>query len=382
MKQLLVIIPTYNEADNIQKIVSELFVVAEKLAGWTLNVLVVDDNSPDGTAKIVRAMQKGKSKGVLQMISGKKAGLGKAYIRGFEEGLRQGYYHAFVMMDADFSHDPHAIPALLKSIDHGADYVIGSRYIHGGSIPGNWPLMRIINSRVANFVARFFTDMDKDISDLTGGFKAIRAEALKDIDLQGINAAGYVFQVSLLHEFASRRMVIREVPITFIDRQYGTSKLKSRDIIEFIYRAYRLNPQSRISRLVRFGTVGAVGSVINVAVLTLLVHLTGMSVFTAVAIAIETSIITNFFMNHYYTFKFRGQPGDEPESSGRMITKLAKFNLGAFGGALLSFTTFSILHGQFHLHYVIADICAIVLAMGWNYWMSVKVVWKMVDARS
>lgn len=382
MKQLLTIIPTYNEAENIQKIISEIFVVAQNLDGWLVSILIVDDNSPDGTADIVRTLQTTVGAQRLQMISGKKAGLGKAYMRGFEDGLRQDVYDVFIMMDADFSHDPHAMPGLLQAIDEGADYVIGSRYVHGGSIPGNWPLMRIINSRVANFVAHFFTDMDKGIADVTGGYKAIRTSALKKIDLQSINAAGYVFQVSLLHEFARRSAVIKEVPITFIDRQYGNSKMKARDILEFIYRAYKLNPESRISRLLRFGLVGACGSVVNIVVLTLLVHFSHLSVFVAVAIAIEVSIISNFFMNHYYTFKLRAMPARQSETSSRLIIKLIKFNIGALGGALISFLTFSLLHKELHVQYVIADLLAIVLAMGWNYWMSTKVVWKLVDART
>lgn len=315
------------------------------------------------------------------MITGAKAGLGKAYVRGFNEGLKSNEYKAFIMMDADFSHDPHAIPGLLAEIDNGAEYVIGSRYVHGGSIPGNWPLMRIINSRVANFMARNLTDISGDVTDMTGGFKAISTAALRRVNLKQMNAAGYVFQVSLLHEFASMNATIRELPIKFIDRQYGISKMKLRDILEFIYRAYKLNPTSRIATLLRFGTVGLCGSIVNIVILSLFVHLTDISVLIGVLIAIEVSIITNFFMNHYYTFRLREGQNDIHTKNASIVVKLIKFNTGALGGAVISFSTFTVLHKWLLLNYLISDILAIIFAVGWNYWMSTKVVWKIVDAR-
>ena len=379
MKQVLTIIPTYNEAENIEKIVALLLAQSSQLGDWVLSILIVDDNSPDGTADIVRQLQQRRvatsAQGHLHLISGNKAGLGKAYLRGFEEGLRQDTYDAFIMMDADLSHNPASIPSMLAAIDNGADYVIGSRYVHGGTIPGNWPLLRILNSRVANFVAHVFTDIDKTITDVTGGFKAIRVSALQKIDLKSIAAAGYVFQVSLVYEFSRSGAKIREVPITFIDRQFGNSKLKKSDVFEFLHRAYRLNPDSRISRLVRFGFVGLSGTLINLAVLTVLVRVFDVSVFIAVAVAIEASIITNFFMNHYFTFQSARSPGTG-QWRDNIMAKLLLFNVGALGGALISYTVFAVLHARLDWNYIIADIGAILLAMSWNYWMSTKIVWK------
>jgi dolichol-phosphate mannosyltransferase len=285
------------------------------------------------------------------------------------------------MMDGDLSHNPTDIPALLKAVSQGANYVIGSRYATGGVISGSWPLTRKINSRVANFVARKLVGITGTITDLTGGFKAIRAEALEQIDLSGLNASGYIFQVSLLHAFLLKGFRVSEVPITFANRSHGTSKLKMRDIIEFLYRTYKLNPKAPIQRLVRFGVVGACGTVVNLAVLTFLAKFVHTEVLLSAAIAIEVSILFNFFLNHYYTFKGYGSYSvhTQRELARTLLLKMGKFNVGALGGAAISFTTFTLLYKLVHVNYLLADIIAIGVAVSWNYWMSTRYVWKAID---
>jgi dolichol-phosphate mannosyltransferase len=372
-KKALVIIPTYNELENIKAIITSVKDAQKGATKYTFEILIVDDNSPDGTGRVVRALARKNKQ--LHMISGQKAGLGKAYVRGFIYGLRQKRYDAFIMMDADFSHDPEAIPGLLAALEQGNDYVIGSRYVHGGSIPGNWPLVRIINSRFANFLARSLIGIDKTITDLTGGFKAIRSTALEEIDLNSLHAAGYFFQVNLLHAFLQKGFKIAEAPIHFADRTYGDSKLKLQDIIEFIYRAYTLNPQSPIRRLVRFCIVGLSGTVVNLAALSVLVTIFHISAFPADAIAIETSIVSNFFFNYNYTFHSQVK-----ETRLTLLTKLVKFNVSALGGALISFALFTSLYSYAHWQYYTADIIGIIVSTGWNYWISTRLIWKTVDA--
>jgi dolichol-phosphate mannosyltransferase len=378
MKKALVILPTYNEADNIQPIVAEIFKVSKAMPSWRLAVLVADDRSPDGTAKLVRSMQKQYQD--LYLISGQRAGLGKAYIRGFKYGLTHGPYDAFVMMDADFSHDPAAIPTLLAGIDKGSDYVIGSRYIAGSKIASNWSKTNLISSRLANLIARIFIDI-KDVADLTGGFRAIRRSALEKINLQAIHAGGNVFFVNLLHEFSRNGLAISEVPVNFSDRRYGKSKRRIRDVIEFLYITYRLNPNSRLRRMIRFSLVGFSGTIVNLLVIYSMVHLLHQVVLLSDAVAIEVSIISNFFMNHYYTFRaaFTSPRTTRQESAQSILVKLGKYNLIALGGAAISFVIFAIGYKILGLNYILADIIAIVLALSWNYWMSVHIVWKVVD---
>jgi dolichol-phosphate mannosyltransferase len=375
MKKVLVIIPTYNEAQNIEQVISGVERVAARLRSYTFSLLIVDDNSPDGTAKHVKALQKRYDN--IHLLSGNKAGLGRASIRGLTHALKLGEFDAFIMMDGDLSHNPTDIPVLLKVLNTGADYVIGSRYVSGGVIAGDWPL----NSRIANFVARKLVGITGNVTDITGGFKAIRAEALADIDLGSLNDRGYIFQVSLLHAFLRKGFRVQEVPITFANRSHGISKLKTRDITEFLYRAYKLNPNAPIQRIVRFGIVGACGAVVNLAILTFLVKLVHVEVLISAAIAIEGSILFNFFLNHRYTFKGYGSypVQSRSESLHTLLIRLGKFNIGALGGATISFTTFTLLFKLAHTNYFLADIIAIGVATSWNYWMSTRFVWKAID---
>jgi len=236
MRKVLVILPTYNERDNIRTVIDAIFKVGRQLTATTFSVLVVDDNSPDGTAKIVRELQKSQSR--LSVITGSKKGLGKAYLRGFRHALKRGAYDIFIMMDADLSHDPAAIPQLIRSLDKGNDYAIGSRYVNGGSVP-DWPIMRVLLSRAANWLTRRLIGV-REIRDMTSGFKAIRVTAMRRISLADIKASGYFFQVNLLYEFWRHNLRISEVPITFTDRHFGTSKLRLTDVVEFIYRVSKL----------------------------------------------------------------------------------------------------------------------------------------------
>jgi dolichol-phosphate mannosyltransferase len=376
-KKLLIIVPTYNEAGNIKPLINELQKVEELVAGWQFELLIVDDNSPDGTGKIIKNLQKKHQN--LQLLEGKRKGLGAAYIRGFKYGLANGSYDAFIMMDADFSHDPQMIPTLVEALNQGADYVIGSRYTAGGLVADNWSLARGINSWAANVFAGLFVGTP-GITDATAGFKAIRRSALEQIDLSQLKARGYVFQVDLLHQFSRRGFTIREVPITFTARKHGKSKLRVRDILEFLYVGYQLNPNSRARRIFRFGFVGLSGTVVNLAVLTLLVHLWNVPAIFAAAVAIELSIISNFFLNHIYTFRafYSGKPVHK-DTPGATLAKLLKFNLISLGGAAISLSVFSVLYAYFGVWYILADILGIIAAMAWNYWLSERVVWRVVD---
>jgi dolichol-phosphate mannosyltransferase len=375
-KKALVVVPTYNEAENIERLILAIKSQNSKIKNYNLEVLVVDDNSPDGTSNIVRSLQKRFKN--IHLLSGKKAGLGRAYIRGFNYAISTNKYSALIMIDADFSHNPISIPELLNKIDQNYDYVIGSRYIQGGAIPGNWPIKRILNSRVANLLARKLTGLPDDINDITGGYKAIRIEALKQIDIDRIQATGYFFQVNLLHLFITGGFKVVESPIIFNDRKFGESKLRFRDIVEFVYRSYKLNPNSPVRRLARFLLVGLSGTLVNLITLYILVqHFKGSVLLDAVA-ATEISIISNFILNYIYTFGTLDSNND-PTS---IISKFSKFNMGSLGGAAISLFVFSVLYKSLGINYIFADACSIATATSWNYWISTRVVWKIVDAKA
>ena len=218
----LVVLPTYNEALNIAEVLEKV-----RAAVPHAQILVVDDSSPDGTADLAEEL--GRELGNVSVLRrAAKSGLGSAYRAGFREGLAREL-DVMIEMDSDLSHDPAALPALLAAIDDGADLVIGSRYVPGGTIP-NWRLHRRLLSRWGNRYAGFVLDLP--VSDATGGYRAYRASALQKVDLDAIRADGYGFQIEMAYAVQRSGGRIVEVPISFKDRVRGTSKMSSRIVVE------------------------------------------------------------------------------------------------------------------------------------------------------
>ncbi len=230
MKSPWVVIPTYNEKGNIEQMVQDLF--ALQLDNFS--VLIVDDNSPDGTADVIRRMQR-THEGLHLIVRQKKQGLGPAYIHGFSYALEHGA-DAIVQMDADFSHDPKDVPRLLHALND-VDLVIGSRYSHGISVI-NWPLRRLLISVFGNVYASVVTGMP--YKDVTGGFKAWRAETLRAIHMNTVQADGYGFQVAMNYRTWKMKKKIIEVPIIFTERREGQSKMSKAIIYEAFLLVWKL----------------------------------------------------------------------------------------------------------------------------------------------
>lgn len=225
-----VVIPTYNERQNIEKMIAALFALPIS----NLTVLIVDDSSPDGTGKVVQQLQKQYAR--LQLTTQpKKSGLGRAYLHGFKQALTAGA-SAIVQMDADFSHDPSDIPRLLAELV-SRDMVIGSRYIHGIRVM-NWPLRRLFLSTGANFYARLVTGLP--FHDVTGGFRAWRAETLRATNIASIKADGYGFQIVMAHRAWKQAMSIGEIPIVFTERRLGQSKMSKSIMWEAFWLVWKL----------------------------------------------------------------------------------------------------------------------------------------------
>lgn len=237
MNKSIIVIPTYNEVDNITKLIDTIFNIKSDL-----NVLIVDDNSPDGTADAVSKLMKRDSRIHLIKRPG-KMGLGTAYCDGFKYALEKGFDFIFEM-DADFSHNPEDIPRFLEVI-HNYDLVIGSRYISGVNVV-NWPLKRLILSYGANLYTRIITGMP--VHDATGGFKCFRAEALKKIDLSKIKSNGYGFQIEMNFRLWKSGARLKEIPIIFIDRRSGVSKMNKKIIYEAIFLVWKLKILSIFSK--------------------------------------------------------------------------------------------------------------------------------------
>ncbi|MCU1356534.1 MAG: hypothetical protein JWM89_1952 [Acidimicrobiales bacterium] len=218
----LVVVPTYQEADNVAR-----FLDAVRDAAPEADILVVDDNSPDGTGDL--AEQKAADLGRISVVHRPaKEGLGNAYRQGFRWGLDHGY-DVIVQMDCDFSHDPAVIPALIGLLADGVDCAIGSRYVPGGSTPG-WPFHRRALSRYGNRYTSAVLRLG--IHDATGGFRAYRASTLERIEIDTTVANGYAFQSEVAKRMTGAKLGLRELPITFVDREYGTSKMSVRIMAE------------------------------------------------------------------------------------------------------------------------------------------------------
>lgn len=216
MKENLVIIPTYKEKENIEKIIRTVFKLPEEF-----HILIIDDNSPDGTADIVKKLKVEFPEKLHLVERAGKLGLGTAYITGFRWALEHNYQYIFEM-DADFSHNPQDLIRLHEACLNGADLAIGSRYISGINVV-NWPLERVLMSYFASLYVRMVTGMN--VHDSTAGFVCYSNEVLKTIDLDDIRMKGYGFQIEMKFTTWKHRFKIKEVSIVFIDRQEGTSKM-------------------------------------------------------------------------------------------------------------------------------------------------------------
>jgi len=229
-ERALVIVPTYNERENIRRLVSSVLAQDERL-----EVLVVDDGSPDGTGALVDEMAAADPR-VHALHRARKLGLGTAYLAGFAWALEQGYDIVFEM-DADFSHDPAHLPQFLSAIE-SADLVLGSRYRDGKVTVVNWPIGRLLLSYFANVYARWVTGLD--LFDATGGFKCFRRKVLEAIDLKDVRSNGYAFQIEMSFRAWRRGFRIVEIPIVFHDRTEGESKMSGNIVREAVFMVWRL----------------------------------------------------------------------------------------------------------------------------------------------
>jgi dolichol-phosphate mannosyltransferase len=229
-ERALVIIPTYNEAENLPRIVPGILEQDPRI-----EVLVVDDGSPDGTGALADAMAAADARVHVLHRAG-KLGLGTAYVAGFRYAIAQGYDYAFEM-DADFSHDPKHLPTFLREI-HDADLVIGSRYLEGRVTVLNWPMARLLLSYFANVYARRITGLR--LWDSTGGYKCYRRAVLEAIDLEQVRSNGYSFQIEMSFRALRKGFRLKEIPILFTDRAEGQSKMSHEIIWEAVWMVWRL----------------------------------------------------------------------------------------------------------------------------------------------
>lgn len=250
--KIVIIIPTYNERENIGPLLSAVQEAVAR-AGYDASILVVDDNSPDGTQQAVLEVQKTSSN--VHLLVGEKRGLGAAYVRGIRYALAELSADAIVQMDADFSHSPQDVPRLLGELDRGYDFVIGSRWLEGGKIPSDWSFLRRSVSRWGNLSTRFISGL-YHIRDCTNGFRAIRADLLRQVNMARRWPKGYTFLVSLLYQAVKHGGTVKEVPVEYVDRTRGESKLRFRELLDSLLNVLRIRAD-RTAALLKFRDHGS-----------------------------------------------------------------------------------------------------------------------------
>lgn len=367
-----IVIPSYNEALNIENTISGLQAEFGKIENHKGSILVVDDNSPDGTGELVKNLQK-KYKN-LHLITGKKNGLGDAYKRGFKYAIEELEADIVFEYDADGQHQPRYVPEMLKAIDNGADVAVGSRYIKGGSIPAEWGFNRKAISFMGNLAARLVLLMPQ-YHDLTTGFRATKTKYLKKVDMNWIYNKGFSYKMELLWQLNKLGAKIREVPIEFLERDKGESKIAGAEALRSLKVIFILRYRAW-EKLIKVAVVGFIGFLVQALVYNSL--RLGLKIDPGIAtpIGVEAAIISNFIINNIWTFSADKIPFTNLK---KLLPKFFMFNLTSMGSLLIQTAivkggTLVLGEGFFIENGLL--VVGILVGLVWNYIMYTKVIWK------
>lgn len=356
-KALSIVIPTYKEVENIVPLVER---VGKALTDYDYEILFVDDNSRDGSVEAVEKLSARYPVHILVRTT--ERGLASAVVHGINnsEGDR------VLVMDADLQHPPEVIPSLIKAADDGADVVVGSRYVAGGSC-GEWGLFRRLVSKVSTTIAHIFLPPTRSVKDPMSGFFMFDREVVADAKLQ---PRGYKILLEVLMEGSVEKAA--EVPFTFVTREGGESKLTVKQQVEYLRHIYSLmRRKGELWRFIKFCLVGLSGVGVNQGLLWLLTEYVGLPYQLSAVISIETSIITNFLLNNYFTFRGRNVPGARP-----FFQRLLKFNLISLAGMGINLGLLALFTDVFGVYYLVSNLIAIAVATLWNYLLNTWWTWR------
>lgn len=378
--------PSYNEAKSVPRMVEEMAKVLPTIKDHQVELLYVDDSSPDGTADIVRGLQK-KYSWLHLLVNPKKEGLGAAYAAGMPYAMKELKADWIMEMDADFQHPPADVPRLVTEINHGYDYIVASRYISGGSIPSAWSFQRKFLSVVGNLVARVFLVLPK-IHDITGGFKLSRVKGFMDeFDFTTLLSKRFAYKIHLFFYMVQQGAKVKEVPFSFGNREEGESKIIKNEMQETLRVIFLLqwhNP--KIRRFLKFGITGFLGFLVNSLALEFfrrggigewlhsLTNLANASAWSG-GLAGEMAIINNYLLNNFWTFK-----SQKITHVLIFLGKFIQFNLTSAGAVFIQFVVIgSATHffGDTALVRQIALVSAIAfLIVPYNWFMYNTFIWK------
>ncbi|MEK7061147.1 MAG: glycosyltransferase [Patescibacteria group bacterium] len=328
MEKIVIVMPAYNEVENIGLMIAELFEeVFPKITGVEMNLLVVDDFSPDKTGDIVKKYQEKYQN--LHLLQKQKEGLGWAYVKGFRYAVEKLHADAVMEMDADFQHPPKFVVPMVEAYLDGADYVIGSRYIKGGSVPKSWETFRKFVSYFGNLFIRIVLVKPK-LHDLTTGFRLTKVKGVLDqIELEHLMELGrFSHKVDLFYQSIKHAKKVVEVPLAFASRTKDRSKFNTKETISTFRVAIILGIKDKI-RFIKFGIVGFTGFLVNYLGLEALKRF-GLSTYFSTLLATETAIISNFIFNNAWTFKDK-----TITKVGDIVPQFLKFNLSSLFAVLV-----------------------------------------------
>ncbi len=323
-----VVLPTYNEAENIELVTKTIFATQSNITTHKLYVIVVDDNSLDGTQEIVKQLMQTFPQ--MHLLTGNKVGLGDAYKRGFSFAIKTFSPDLLIQIDADGQHDPKVIPKFIDLANNGFSLVIGSRFVRGGKTP-DFSIWRKFLSITGNLLIRYLGGI-KHVKDCTSGFRCIKADLLTKCDFDYLSTRGYSFQSSLVYELIRHGAKPLEIPIIFKDRVKGQSKLTLSDQIEFLINICKIT-YHKSEDFIKYCCVGIIGATVNLCTYLLLNRYFQTPLQVASLIAIETSIVSNFLLNNYWTFKKRTKKIT-------MFRKLINFHIAAGISGLIFYYLF------------------------------------------
>ncbi|PPD59007.1 glycosyltransferase [Dehalogenimonas etheniformans] len=353
---LTIVIPSYKEAANIPSLLEKIH---SALGDYPYDVLVIDDNSPDGTAEVARGLAE--KYPVSVVVRKDKRGLASAVVDGFK--LAGGDIVA--VMDADLQHPPEVLPRLVRAIEGGADLAVASRYVPGGSV-GNWSATRRVISRGAVLMSHVLLPSTRGIKDPMSGYFMLRKDVISEVALSPV---GYKILLEVICLGCPRTTV--EVPFIFENRRAGVTKLSM--ITQTDYLRHLLSLMRRtgeLNRIVKFVAVGGSGTLVNLGLLAILKEWAGLYYLVAGAIAFEVSVVWNFLLNDRFTF------GDRKRPEGTFLGRLLRFNVTSLGGFIIYIGILALLTQVFGLFYIISAAIGIVVGFGWNFMVNSAWTWR------
>ncbi|MEK7526332.1 MAG: glycosyltransferase family 2 protein [Patescibacteria group bacterium] len=372
MAKVIVIIPTYNEKDNTQSMIDTLADVFTGIKDHEMNLLYVDGNSPDGTADVVRKNQQ-KYTWLHLLVETKKEGLGMAYAKGMQHAMTELKADYLMEFDGDFQHKPTDIPRLVEQINNGYDFIVGSRYIKGGSIPKEWGFKRQFLSIVGNLVARVLLILPR-LHDVTGGFRLSKVKGfMAEFPFEELLSRSFAYKIHTFFYMVQKGAKVKEVPIEFQSRTEGESKIIKNEMQETLRVIFMLQYQNpKIRKFLKFATVGFTGFIVNFVLLRVF-RGAGFSETLSWALSTEAAIVSNFTLNNIWTFSEQ-----KIEGLVKLVSKFFQFNLTSAGALVIQSVLGPLgvkLIGEQYDFIVLAFVVAFVV-LPYNYIMYNIFIWK------